>query len=304
MDEENIVISVIITDYNRKEYIIDALKSVVGQSLSRSFYEIILVKNFKDEKIDSFASKNNVKNIHSDDITLSGKIRTGLDIARGTIICFLDDDDMFYRQKLEYVLKKFNGNNKLSYFHNNFTPVDENGNTISYYNKNPDFNMSSISVRKDIINTGNLSSVSKSMDTFMYLCALESGKEIITCNEKLTYYRITGNSVTHAFSDIESFKKFSCTSLSTILDSYNNMAKIFHSKPVIRILKHKISFTKIRMRLFCNCRAGLIDYIELFATPSLESRGYEIKVAIFSIFLKNYAIKKLYKNEMKKVEKI
>ncbi|WP_337860800.1 glycosyltransferase family 2 protein [Ferroplasma sp.] len=300
MDSNNNYISVIVTDYNRKEYIMEALKSVVNQSLSRENYEIILVKNFRDEHIDTFALENKIKNIYSNDNTLSGKIIEALKIAKGKIISFLDDDDMFFKSKLEYVIKKFDSNAELCYFHNNFSGIDENGKTIAYYNENPDFNMSSISMKSDIINVDGLSKVSKSIDTLMYLYAVESGKDIVLDDEKLTYYRVTGNSVTHSFNDINSFINFSYDSLKKILVSYSNMITIFHSRKVIKILKHKISFTKIRIKLFGISNAGFKDYLNLLATPSLEARLYELKVAFVSIFLKKYAVKKLYENEKKK----
>ena len=137
MEKLNNYISVIITAYNRKQYVLDALKSSTEQSLSRQLYEIIIVKNFRDINIDAFAEEHNVINSYSENKTLSGKIIEAIGIARGNILCFLDDDDMFYREKLEYVFKKFNENNNLCYLHNNFTAIDRDGKPLAHYNRNP-----------------------------------------------------------------------------------------------------------------------------------------------------------------------
>ena len=44
-------LSVIVTAYNRKEFLLEALQSAVNQTLKREEYEIICIKNFKDAKI-------------------------------------------------------------------------------------------------------------------------------------------------------------------------------------------------------------------------------------------------------------
>ena len=56
----NKYISVIVSAYDRKKYLLEALKSVTDQSLPRDTYEIILVKNLNDETIDKFAEQNNI----------------------------------------------------------------------------------------------------------------------------------------------------------------------------------------------------------------------------------------------------
>ncbi|MCW1293277.1 MAG: glycosyltransferase [Candidatus Parvarchaeota archaeon] len=59
-------ISVIVTAYNRKEFLLNALKSAVNQTLDRKFYEIIVVKNFNDNEIDNYIQQNNIKEINMD----------------------------------------------------------------------------------------------------------------------------------------------------------------------------------------------------------------------------------------------
>ncbi len=45
-------ISVVITAYNRREFLKYAVKSVINQTLDKSLYEVIAVKNFKDPEVD------------------------------------------------------------------------------------------------------------------------------------------------------------------------------------------------------------------------------------------------------------
>ncbi len=109
-------ISVIITAYNRKEYLLDAIKSVINQTLDKKYYEIIVIKNYNDSKIDEFISDNNIKNIFSYDNSLSGKIYEALKIASGNIISFLEDDDLFLPFKLKEVYNVFQQNDKMIFY--------------------------------------------------------------------------------------------------------------------------------------------------------------------------------------------
>ncbi|MEM3265626.1 MAG: glycosyltransferase [Thermoplasmata archaeon] len=183
-------ISVIVTAYNRKEFLLDALKSVVNQTLDRKFYEIIVVKNFNDNEIDNYILENNIKEIDMD-----GRIdlffKAGILESHGNIISFLEDDDLFTKDKLEYIYNNFT--DKVVYIHNNFIAINKNGNKIDFMNKAIDFNMSCISIRKDIINK-NFSKVTIMSDVFMYLSAIGNGK-IIKAKKVLTYYRIHDNNL-------------------------------------------------------------------------------------------------------------
>ena len=113
-------ISVIITAYNRKTYLLDAINSVINQTLDKKYYEIIVIKNYNDSKIDEFINKNNIINIFSRDNSLSGKIYEAIKIANGDIISFLEDDDLFLPTKLKEIYDNFIDTPNLVYYHNNF----------------------------------------------------------------------------------------------------------------------------------------------------------------------------------------
>ena len=124
-----IYISVLITAYNRKEYLIKAVDSALKQSLNRSYYEIIVIKNFKDDQIDDYLSYNDIKNIILEG-TEGDYISTGIKESKGKIISFLDDDDLFDNEKLEYLYDMFNKYKDLIYLHNAYLEIDDNGNSL------------------------------------------------------------------------------------------------------------------------------------------------------------------------------
>ena len=224
------MITVIISAYDRKAYLMDAIKSAISQTLNKKNYEIIVVKNFSDKNIDDYISFNGIKSILSEKPSYSEKIIEALKIARGDIISFLDDDDMYYDNKLEHVMSIF-GKSDIVYYHNNNTIVDDNNVELNFSYNNPDFNMSSISVKKKILNTDMLEKIKHSLDTFMYLSAIESKGGIVIDDMKLTHYRMH-ESITHSFSSVEEYINFNKKSLERVNTSYNAMYDLFKNKKI------------------------------------------------------------------------
>jgi Glycosyltransferases, probably involved in cell wall biogenesis len=162
-------ISVIITAYNRKEFLLNAIKSAVNQTLDKKYYEIIVIKNFQDENIDNYLLENNIKGIISDDISLGGKLNEALNVAKGNVISFLEDDDLFLENKLDTVHNKFKKDANIVYYHNRHVPINKDGKTIEVKIKySPDFNMSCISVRKSVLNLHNIKTITYGQDTFIF----------------------------------------------------------------------------------------------------------------------------------------
>jgi len=112
-------ISVIITAHNRREFLLEAVNSALNQTLPKDEYEIIVVKNFEDERIDKFLEEHNVKNIVTKEEPIGADIVKGVEESRGEVISFLDDDDLWLPQKLEIVKQVFKDKDVI-YYHNNF----------------------------------------------------------------------------------------------------------------------------------------------------------------------------------------
>ncbi len=118
-------ISVVITVYNRREFLLNAIESAVNQTLDKKFYEIIVIKNFRDNTIDNYIVKNNVIGVISHNKSFGEKFVEALNIASGDVISFLDDDDLFANNKLEVVYNKFKDHSNLCYYHNDHIQVNE-----------------------------------------------------------------------------------------------------------------------------------------------------------------------------------
>ncbi len=117
-------ISLIITAYNRKEFLLNAIKSALNQTLDKKYYEIIVIKNFNDDIIDDFIEINNIKNIVSSGIE-GYYPYLALQYSAGDVLVFLDDDDLIDKNKLEIVYNIFQDKG-IGYFHNNYIVLYNN----------------------------------------------------------------------------------------------------------------------------------------------------------------------------------
>ena len=208
-------ISVIVVAYNRRKYILQAVRSALQQTLPKDLYEVIVVKNFRDEIIDRKLEEWKVANIHSEQSSQGGKIYEGIRAAEGEVISILDDDDEFLPNRLSVLYRAFSQG--ACYFHNGKIIIDEMGKeigrdsyisfTIHDYNDFQKYlrifqkkaffhNTSSAAIRKSIINIAILKKIKLSADSFLFLSAIEQsylvkgGCHIIFDGAALTKYRV------------------------------------------------------------------------------------------------------------------
>lgn len=229
------LISVIITAHNRQQYLERAINSVVNQTLRRSEYEIILIKNFLDKRIDKFASDNGIKSILSEkDSTIGEDLFQGITNSTGSILTFLDDDDIYARNRLEKISEIFTNNN-IKYCKNEVYFQDDGDKLIKitkrlelhedYFIKSEDaakksalmnyvkadFNSSSISIRKEIISDKIMNYLNNKLtvspDTFLLCIALSSGGGIYLSSERLTGYRMNQSLSKYDSKDVNTFEK-------------------------------------------------------------------------------------------------
>jgi glycosyltransferase involved in cell wall biosynthesis len=122
-------LSVIVIASERRVYLQTAVSSVLAQDLERSAYEIVVVKGFQDESIDSFLRQARV-------VTLSLRGSSaqlwvaGVRACRGDVILFLDDDDVFETGKLRAVKEEFEADPTLGYYRNLFRLIGSDGNPL------------------------------------------------------------------------------------------------------------------------------------------------------------------------------
>lgn len=275
-----VYISVIITAYNRKEFLLDAMNSVLDQTLDHDKYEIILIKNFRDENVDKIAKEYMIKNIYMEG-TIGEYLKVGLQEAKGNVISFMDDDDIFLKNKLEVVYALFKNNEKLVYFHNLSQFIDENKHPINRFGNGLDFNLSSISIRKSILSLNSLDNLSSLPDSFMLYSAFENGGIIISGDSVLSYYR-WHNSTTNLVGDNDSKDKFKFK----LSQKFISQLEIFYS-----------NFKSVKTRKYIlNYMMALKVNVNIFTKLHCSNRIYKMKVGemVGYVLIFNYWGKRKY----------
>lgn len=206
-------ISVIVVAYNRKDFIVKAINSLFSQNLEPSDFEVIVVKNYCDKKIDQIISNFGYTNIYSNKVDLSSKILEGINASKGEIITLLEDDDYYSPNRLATIVGIFEAAQPV-FYHNNFYFIDR---TNSITGSGREFQSFSIDLHIDNLTVffrkciylrvhHNLSSmafdrrfilpvlkkyegISTGVDLVLFISALSRGRVVYVDSSKLTYYR-------------------------------------------------------------------------------------------------------------------
>ena len=249
-------ISVIILSWNRKQYIKRAVNSVLNQTLTSELIEIIITKNYYDQDIDYFLKVNNVKSIYLPVDEVGTKIADAINIARGTIICFLDDDDTFEPDKLSYVCDVFTSDSDIGYIHDSINLINEDGGIIksspliksknhrlllkpedkndSHFKKiMKDIHVgpaSALSIRREILVRflEPLHKLKLSFDGFSLIVGLCSGHPMLFSELVLTNYRIH-STTTHAFTSFSDFKAVKINYFRLVAQDYSLFSDMLES---------------------------------------------------------------------------
>ena len=125
-------ISVYITSYNKIQYIEQSIKSVLSQTLKP--YEIIIIddasQDGSQELINSYASKyaNLIFPIFNENnLGIANCRNKALRTLNGDLVTFLDGDDYFYPNKLEFEYKQLINNHNTQAVYSNYNYLSEYG---------------------------------------------------------------------------------------------------------------------------------------------------------------------------------
>jgi len=210
--------SVIINVYKRYQYLPFALESVFTQSVKPN--EVIVIADDPDK----VPYRDKVYVIESKDEKYGTKIIEGFRASTGDLIFFLEDDDLFHKDKVKIVKEIFQSKKDVVAVHNLQEYIDTEGNVVmdhnrfSYYitwqpttniilNKQNilkiykqypllHHNVSSMTIRRDVIENNRqiFNRIELSPDFVCFITALREG-QLLHIADKLTLYRLgAGNS--------------------------------------------------------------------------------------------------------------
>lgn len=229
--EAELPATVLVCAHDRRQYLADAVKSVLAQDIDRSKYELVVVKSFRDREIDSHLEEAGANVLFCPDPPLSAKVVAGLHVSRGRVILLLDDDDLFVPSKLRTVLSEFDSHADLGFYHNHFSYIGSHGELIGEkqlksFGMRPlrktrriflragetsrelrqlaysysDFNTSCLAIRRDLaVNSlPYLSRLDGGVDTFFLYVALVSQASVLIDDAPLTQYRVHDENISLA----------------------------------------------------------------------------------------------------------
>jgi len=117
------LVSVLVNNFNKEKYCIEAVNSVLKQIYNN--IEIIFYDDCSSDNslklINKYKKKNHIKNLKIIKNLSHGNIasfnqikgiKTALKKSKGSIICFLDSDDSFKKDKIKKVVNFFSTNKK------------------------------------------------------------------------------------------------------------------------------------------------------------------------------------------------
>jgi glycosyltransferase involved in cell wall biosynthesis len=314
------LISVIICSGDRKDYILDAVRSIVVQSLPRNYYEIIVVKGFKDDVLDSQIDKLVDLIITSEEPWQGPKWRSAIIKSRGDLIAFLDDDDLFFNEKLETIYRLFNEThfgyfrNEILPFHNTrealnysgnggkFTLIDENdlvGRRIKTISKKI-FSISSSStvVSRPFLtqSLNHLEEIKIAFDSYLFYLALHNNERIVVSSEILTLYRKHMSFTSTDSLNIDLFKEKIKSSAIVLLHDYKLIRSVLtNNKELKKIIDHDIFSIEIPLLLSGNKKTfsirKLLSFLADTSLVRLRQKFFYLFILIVNIVNNKVAIR-------------
>jgi hypothetical protein len=276
--------SVIVMDYLRKKYILDALQSIKNQKgIDLNDIEVIVIKYYQDEKIDNYIKENfpNHKIINLDpngpDRYCGPELAIGIKEASSNLIFILDDDDMFTENKISKIFEVVKNIKDDEYliFHKMIMIYDQKRKPLKRYRGNNSCLVLYIKDKEKLIDY--IRKIYYVIDQSL-LCYFN--KKIIKVNEPLTYYRIHEENISRSKRNREMAEMF-------LRDHQYIYEKTKCKYQIYGIVSYKILLNLIYN---ANYKISLKEYLKVL---SIFDRDYIRRLAMVILY-------KLFKNYLKK----
>jgi glycosyltransferase involved in cell wall biosynthesis len=291
-------LSVVVTAYNRKEFLKDSLESLLKQTLPVNEFEVILITNFEYD----IGSYHDLQISHYlMDGTAWEFILRGIELSNGEIVCFLDDDDIFKEGKLEKLKEIFQSNPDLDYYRHNFMEVDYNlkprkrnsvkhvqetkfiaspefRNNLIYLTFNEVFfNASTITIRKKMINVKEDIFIGRNVapDFMLWTVAVANARAIYIDNRELSLYRIHKMSVIHSEKGEE---KYSCKQDDAVSILVNYGVNDRNRQFMLNLMTLKL---EVNLTLFCNVNFTVRHYVMNLLMILLSGNRFKATLVLF-----------------------
>jgi glycosyltransferase involved in cell wall biosynthesis len=249
--------SVIVPAHHRAEYLPSSVASVLGQTLPRSEFEVLVVKNFSRPDLDRTLADQGVRLLPTSEEPLGAKLAAALEVAQGQILTFLEDDDLYAPDRLAQVRSAFE-DPELGYYHNATQLIDRNGASAPgrfraesrrdlgvaardrsaaavrrLLRASAYFNLSSIALRREALEPAlpHLRQTNLTCDNLLFYSALVSRLGLRNDARPLTYYRLHRSASWESPGSPEFFER-ERRKWASIVDGFGRIVRMTHGSPV------------------------------------------------------------------------
>jgi len=206
--------SVIMPYYRKKNYFKEAYYSALNQSIKN--IEIIIIYDDRDHSELNFI-KNVIKNkkntkliVNKKQLGVGASRNTGINIAKGKYICFLDCDDIWKKNKLSYQIK-FMKKNFLDFTHTSYSVINQKGGFLYSLKAKKELNydnlilscdvaLSTVVMKRDIFKNYKFTKITTKEDYLLWLQLSKDSVKIIGIDKIFTYWRKVNNSLSSSTS--------------------------------------------------------------------------------------------------------
>lgn len=206
---EKPLLSIVMPSYNSEEYIVEAIKSVISQTI-HSWELIIIDDGSKDNTaslVHEFTNKDNRIKFYTnkENQGVSATRNRGISLANGEWIAFLDSDDLWEKEKLEKQIESAK-KNKAMFIFTGSSYINESGIkykgifevpekvTYKQLRKQNVISCSSVLIKKCLLKDIKMERDDMHEDYAFWLRILMTGHIAYGINEPLLVYRISRNS--------------------------------------------------------------------------------------------------------------
>jgi len=224
-------IAVVVGAYARTEFLRSAVRSLLGQTLARDRFEIVVTKNFRDAPLDAELSAAGAQVLFDEEPQIGRWLRRAVRATRAPWVTFLDDDDEYDPGRLARLLEVVGRYPALGLYRNRVTVIDRTGgpipserwrrhetdagfDTLGPVYVPPDgkadlfelatqrsfatFNSSTMAIRRDLLEgpLGDAFEGTRIPDTFLFLIGAIAPAGLFLDDRRLTRFRYYGASVT------------------------------------------------------------------------------------------------------------
>ena len=310
---QSVVISVIVIAHNRKNFILEALKSLLKQTLDRKLFEIIVVKNFKDQFIDEYIEKNSIVSILCNYDSIGMKMSVGILASKGNILSFLEDDDRFLENKLNIIYEEFENNDSLVLYRNEYIRVngfeqslDLQRNSLKeqikldclsiskkemahILNRHLDIYQSTMSIRKFAILPflSNIEKIQRGPDIFWIYSAISTKGEIIFSPKILTIITIHGNNTasTNVTQNIKTLIENRTLLILYLLFDYKNIMSLPLNELILKFVKNSIFRWQLETILYCDNSYYTLSLNKSSVIRSLIEFHFKFNIPLLLLFI-------------------